>query len=189
MSTDHEITLQHGRARVAVSPLGASLRRFTLETADGPWNVIWGYEGASAKKAGQGDVLIPFPSRVKGGRYVFGGQAYQMALNDKEGPNAIHGFLRTETWQHQNEGHDAATFHFRMRPEQFAARGYPFALDVEVRYTLNERGLRPAFVFTTQEITPRPWAWASTPTSPWIHAPSTPGRLHSRPRNILNFRI
>ena len=52
-----------------------------------------------SKVGGQGDVLIPFPGRVRDGRYTFEGQTYQMPINDKDGPNAIHGFVRLIPWE------------------------------------------------------------------------------------------
>ncbi len=84
---------------LVVSPYGASLRGLSRVLPDGSReDIITGYSGAAGKVGGQGDVLIPFPGRVAQGRYTFGGQTYQMDKNDKEGPNAIHGFLRQTLW-------------------------------------------------------------------------------------------
>ena len=38
-------------------------------------------------------MLIPFPGRITDGRYTFDGRSLQLECNDKEGPNAIHGFV------------------------------------------------------------------------------------------------
>lgn len=93
---DSELSLSFGNQRVVVSPWGASLRRyFLVEANGGETDILWGYAGGGSKKGGQGDVLIPFPGRVAEGRYSFDGQALQLDRNDKEGPNAIHGFVRT----------------------------------------------------------------------------------------------
>ena len=55
-----------------VAPYGASLRG--LSHAGAP--VITRYTGAAnGKIGGQGDVLIPFPGRVAGGKYAFAGTA------------------------------------------------------------------------------------------------------------------
>src|SRR5918992_6100352 len=98
---DQEIVLALDGQRAAVSPFGASLRRYTVTDGEGEQEVLWGYSGLSNKRGGQGDVLIPFPGRVAHGRYVFEGKTLQLECNDKEGPegpNAIHGFLRAVFW-------------------------------------------------------------------------------------------
>ena len=71
-------------------------RYFLVESDSRETDILWGYSGGSCKKGGQGDVLIPFPGRVAEGRYSFDGQALQLERNDKEGPNAIHGFVLVE---------------------------------------------------------------------------------------------
>ena len=97
---DTEITLACGNQRAVVSPWGASLRRyFIADPAGVETDILWGYSGGNQKKGGQGDVLIPFPGRVADGRYSFDGQTYQLERNDKEGPNAIHGFVRAMPWR------------------------------------------------------------------------------------------
>lgn len=139
---DEELVLSRGSQRAVVAPYGASLRRYAVIGAGGvETDVVWGYSGAANKKGGQGDVLIPFPGRVRHGRYSFGGRAYQMEQNDKEGPNAIHGFLRSVTWEHERAGDAAVRFRTAMRREEYEPRGYPFSLDVQIGYSLEDEGL------------------------------------------------
>ncbi|HEX2065461.1 MAG TPA: hypothetical protein VHI93_01475, partial [Candidatus Thermoplasmatota archaeon] len=64
-----EWTLSSGKWCATVSPFGASLRRLWVEGADGPRDILWGYSGTANKKGGQGDVLLPFPGRIRGGTY------------------------------------------------------------------------------------------------------------------------
>ena len=138
---EHEIKFGHHRA--VVGAFGASLRRYYLEHDGAEWDVIWGYRGRPNKIAGQGDVLMPFPSRLKNGRYAFAGQTHQLDLTDKEGPNAIHGFLRAEMWQTRAVDDARVQFAVQIRPDQF--KGYPFALDLTVEYALSAGGLRTTF--------------------------------------------
>jgi aldose 1-epimerase len=141
---DPEWTLSAGDWRCTVSSFGASLRRLWLEPSGGPpRDVLWGYSGAAAKKGGQGDVLMPWPGRVRGGRYTFGGAAQGLPCNDKDGPNAIHGFLRSRLWEGEREG-AAARFRTRIRPDDHP--GYPFDVEVIVGYELLPSGLACAFV-------------------------------------------
>lgn len=151
---DPEWTLAAGPLRCTVSPFGASLRRLWVEEPAGPRDVLWGYSGTAGKRGGQGDILAPFPGRVRGGAYTFAGQGQQLRRNDKEGPNAIHGFLRARPWE---GGHGAAHAHFRTRIVQDGQAGYPFDLDVAVGYELTEGGLACAFVARNVGDAPAPF--------------------------------
>jgi aldose 1-epimerase len=108
--------------------------------------VVWGYSGVKNKKGGQGDVLIPFPGRVADGRYSFEGRTHQLERNDKEGPNAIHGFVRSLQWTVVSKGaSNWVEFEVMLEAQQYASRGYPFSLSVRVTYHLGPGGLSCTF--------------------------------------------
>ena len=154
---DTEITLTHGSWQLVAAPYGASLRGLSRQGENGThMEIITGYSGAAGKVGGQGDVLIPFPGRVAGGRYTFGGQTYQMDKNDKETPSAIHGFLRTTLWETEQPAPDEVTFTTNLHADAYP--GYPFALGVRVTYHLSETGLAVAFVIENTGDTPAPVA-------------------------------
>lgn len=143
MNSD-EILLTHGNYRAVVSPFGASLRRFWRITPQGDRDIAWGYAHRDEKKGGQGDVLIPFPGRIPGGNYRFEGADYTLECNDREGPNAIHGFVRTRSWSARSS-QDAAGFRLKLLESEMASKGYPFSLDIGVSYQLSQAGLRCEF--------------------------------------------
>src|SRR5436309_2892280 len=122
-----EKTLSFGNQRAVVSDLGASLRQYYLD-GEKRTDLVWGYSGDENKKAGQGDVLIPFPSRTREGRYRFNGKEHQLPLNDKEGPNAIHGFVRELRWAHEMPKPSSIRFALDLRKEELSAKGYPFSI-------------------------------------------------------------
>jgi aldose 1-epimerase len=133
MTDDTEIELRAGTWSATVSSLGAGLRG--VMCAGQP--VVTGYRGTAAKVGGQGDVLIPFPGRVANGSYLWDGVRYQLPITDKDGPNAIHGFVRTVPWAVSRRSRDAVTFVL-----DFAgAEGYPFPLRIAVTYALSMSGL------------------------------------------------
>ena len=143
---DTEISLSFDNQRALVSPWGASLRQYFIVEADGgETDILWGYSGGSHKKGGQGDVLCPFPGRIAEGCYSFDGQAFQLERNDKEGPNAIHGFVRTLPWKTHHADSHIVAFDVRLEAEQYGHRGYPFSLAIRVTYTLDSRGLSCSF--------------------------------------------
>ncbi len=140
MSDETEIELQCGDWAAVVSSHGASLRGVT----HGGLPIVTGYRGTAAKQGGQGDVLIPFGGRVKAGQYTWDGVTHQLALTDKDGPNAIHGFVRMVPWAVELHERHVAVFSL-----QFAgAEGYPFPLGLRVAYTLDDAGLHVACTIT-----------------------------------------
>lgn len=139
---DSEVVLSAGNVRAVVSPFGGSLRRlYTVGPGGSETDWIWGYEGRAAKKGGQGDVLIPFPGRVRDGHYVFEDETYELERNDKDGPNAIHGFVRTLPWELE----DARAGYARFRIKIAGHKGYPFELETRLEYLVRETGLECAF--------------------------------------------
>ena len=133
---DEEILLSAGEYRLKVAPFGASLRGFWRETDAGErTEIVTGYTGAKGKVGGQGDVLIPFPGRVRDGHYEFGGQTFEMERNDKDGPNAIHGFLRLKVWEVKEQTESGVTFAITLDLD--ARPGYPFALRATVAYEVD----------------------------------------------------
>lgn len=146
-NADGEVTLARGDFRLRVAALGASLRGLWCVDANGKSaDIITGYEGAKNKAGGQGDVLIPFPGRVRDGQYTFENKPYQMPQNDKESPGAIHGFVRHQQWDIEAQSDDAITF--ATFPNALDHLGYPFALRIRVTYTLHIGGIVCQFEIT-----------------------------------------
>lgn len=157
VTADTELTLSFQSQRAVVSPWGASLRRYFFIDTDGrEIDSIWGYSGGSGKRGGQGDVLIPFPGRIGNGRYSFDGQTFQLECNDKEGPNAIHGFVRSLPWQIQQSHPNRVTFEVGLDATMYADRGYPFSLRILVTYELDKQGLGCRFSVTNVGRKPAP---------------------------------
>ena len=143
---DRELILSSGDYRAVVSSLGASLRRYFQKRDREETDIVWGYSGAQNKKGGQGDVLIPFPGRVAYGRYRFDGRELQLPCNDKEGPNAIHGFVRSAVWGVRESSESHVSFESGIDAREHATRGYPFSLHMTLTYRLERNGLSCTFV-------------------------------------------
>ena len=140
MTEPTEIELVCGDWAAVLSSFGASLRGLTWRGAP----VVTGYRGTGNKQGGQGDVLIPFAGRVKAGRYQWDGVEHQLPLTDKDGPNAIHGFVRLTAWEVALQTPAVAVFTLTFT----GAPGYPFPLDLRLAYTLDDAGLHVACAIT-----------------------------------------
>ncbi len=132
-----ELTLTYGDWSARVSNYGASLRGVWFQGEE----VVTSYSGKENKVGGQGDVLIPFPGRIGGAKYIWDGTEYTLNANDKDGPNAIHGFLRTLNWEIEAQSKHAVEFSLNFP----GAPGYPFPLAAKITYSLNELGLTCSF--------------------------------------------
>lgn len=159
MAAETQITLTQDDLRLDVSPLGAALRGLSRVLPSGETEgIITGYQGTANKIGGQGDVLIPFPGRVAGGKYTIAGQTHQMPQNDKNGPNAIHGFLRSLLWEVEEETAQSIRFGVTLSAAEYAAKGYPFSLRAQVSYRLEAGGLTCAFAIRNTGDQPAPVA-------------------------------
>ena len=113
--------------------VGGGLR--TYETADGP--LLDGYDEHACCSGGRGQPLIPWPNRLRDGRYEFAGDRYQMALTEPEAHNAIHGLVRWANWTVGERGDDRVVMEHVLHPQP----GWPGVLQIAIEYALGDGGL------------------------------------------------
>ena len=82
---------------------------------------------------GAGQLLVPWPNRIDGGRYSFGGTEFQLGLTEPALGNAIHGLTRWTAWTLVS--HDAGSVQLRSTPHGY--QGYPFGLEIEAGHRLH----------------------------------------------------
>lgn len=80
---------------------------------------------------------MPWPNRIRDGRYTFAGRSHQLGLTEPERGNAIHGLVRWAIWSVLARAEDAITLGTRLRPQQ----GWEWCLDLSVTYALTDSGL------------------------------------------------
>ena len=125
--------LRHGPHRLSVVEVGGGLR--TYDVAGVP--VLDGYADAQICPAGRGQVLIPWPNRVPDGRFSFGGDDYQLPINEVERNTSIHGLVRWARWTVQSPAAHLAVASYRLPPQP----GWPYELACQVAYELHAAGL------------------------------------------------
>ena len=129
-----QIEIRAGDRRVVVVEVGAGLRSYTVGGKD----ILDGYNVEEMARSGRGQVLVPWPNRIQDGTYEFGGMQHQLALNELEARNAIHGLVRWASWTTAEREDDRVVLEHTLRPQP----GYPFSLALRLEYALSERGLR-----------------------------------------------
>jgi len=145
-----------GRYRATVTELGAGLRELLF----GDQPVIAGYHADELPPGGAGQLLTPWPNRIDGGRYTFGGTEYQLALTEPANGNAIHGLTRWTAWTLVR--HDASAVLLRSAPH--GQQGYPFCLQIDAEYRLEENGgLHVSITATNRGSRAAPYGTGSHP--------------------------
>lgn len=127
-----EIT--HGQQRAVIVEVGGGIRSYSA----GGRALLDGYAADEMCSAGRGQVLIPWPNRVKDGRYRFDGRHHQLALTEPEHSNAIHGLVRWAQWTRSHIETDRVVVEYALHPQP----GYPYFLELHVEYQLSADGLR-----------------------------------------------
>ncbi len=128
-----QFEIAFGDQRATIVEVGAGVREY----AHGERDVLQPYAADAMCDAAHGAPLIPWPNRLRDGRYSFDGNDYQLALTEPEKHNAIHGLLRWRNWQVVDREADRVVMGTRLNP----LTGWPFPLDVSIGYTLDEDGL------------------------------------------------
>lgn len=150
-----QVEIVLGSQRAAVTTVGATLRTYAV--AGRP--VLDGFPADEVCPGGCGQVLVPWPNRIAGGRYSFAGNEYQLPIDEPELGHAIHGLCRWAEWQIAERSEDAARLSHRL----WARRGYPFVLDLSIGYRLSPSGLVVELRATNAGQTPCPFGAGAHP--------------------------
>ena len=63
----------------------------------------------------------------------------------RKGPNAIHGFVRSLLWNIAEVTPSRVSLNVTINRDSYAARGYPFSLELQLSYSLDQLGLSCQF--------------------------------------------
>lgn len=119
---------------------GACLLDLVLDGQD----VLWGHESPEAVQHNSGaksGLLFPFPNRLAGGTYEWQGKTYRFPLNDKSGPNAIHGFGMNKPFTVEKKELRETSAQVMCRYEyRGELEAYPFPFDFRVAFLIEDGG-------------------------------------------------
>ena len=141
-----QIEIAHGRQRAGVVSLGGGLRSYEVAGRA----LLDGFAPGARPTSGRGQVLAPWPNRIENGSYEFGGARLQLPLTEPEHGNAIHGLVRSATWNVADAAPDRVLLDYVLEPQP----GYPFTLALAIEYSLSETGL--AVTTTARNIGSQP---------------------------------
>ena len=140
--TGEQWHLARGEQSACVVQVGGGLRSYAVSGRD----VVAGFRPDQPCLHGRGQVLMPWPNRVRDGRYTVRGTAYQLPLTEVERANASHGLVRWALWELVRHEPDLVEVRYRLHPQP----GWPWHLDLGLVYHLTDDGL----VVTASAINP-----------------------------------
>jgi aldose 1-epimerase len=128
-----DVLLSAGDAELAVDLRGGGLRGLIV----GTWDVVVPYPAGEVVPGWPGAVLLPWPNRVRDGRWTWQGRELQLDVESPESPNALHGLVAWQPWAALRQDGTSATVATTVGPHQ----GYPFRLAGAVDYALEPQRL------------------------------------------------
>jgi aldose 1-epimerase len=149
----YELTL--GDVRAVITQVGAGLRELSVAGVQltEPWDEF------APRPFFAGATLVPWPNRIRGGRWKLDGAEQQLDVTEPELGHALHGLLADRPFGVDSRDAGSITLVATIYP----IRGYFFQLDYAVRYELTARGIRVTQGVTNVSDSPAPVALGAHP--------------------------
>ena len=150
-----QFEISGGGYRAVVTESGAALR--LLEHAGRP--LVDGFDEDTMSPGGRGQLLMPWPNRIRDGAYAFEGRDLQLPLTEPRLHNASHGLARWVAWSLEEHTDNSVSLVYRL----MAQTGYPWTVDLHVLYDLSADGLTVTQTATNMSPAAAPYASGAHP--------------------------
>jgi aldose 1-epimerase len=176
-------TIAAGGHEAVVVEVGGGLRTYRAGGVD----YVDGYAADELCVGNAGQVLAPWPNRIRDGRYAFDGRSYQLPLTEPERHVALHGLVNWLPWRLVARDADAVT----VQCELPAQPGYPWPLMLRTDWRVGADGLRATHEATNLGGVPAPFGVA---VHPYLRLPGVPVddlllRVPGRSRLLVDGRL
>ncbi|GLY05938.1 MULTISPECIES: aldose 1-epimerase family protein [Actinoplanes] len=148
-------TIEADGHRAVLAEVGGTLRAYSVNGVD----LVDGFSTDEISPGSAGQILAPWPNRIRDGQYTFEEKAYQLALTEPARHNAIHGLVNWARWHAVEQSADAVTLEFQL-PAQI---GYPWSLTLRTRWSVSADGLRSEQEVVNTSETNAPWGFSVHP--------------------------
>lgn len=152
--TGEQYVIESDGYRAVVTQTGV-LRRLTRDGRD----LVDGFAEDAMPAAGRGQLLVPWPNRIRDGRYTFGGATQQLALTEPKRGNASHGLVRWASWSLVRDEPAVVELRYFLP----AQTGYPWTLDLSTTWQVDADGLTVTQAATNRADSPAPYASGAHP--------------------------
>lgn len=130
-------SIEAGAYRATVCAVGATLDSLT----HGGRDLVLPNPPRGPMLLHRGAIIAPWPNRIGDGRYTWEGQELQVPITEPERGNALHGLLSFQPYEELDASASVSEWGSILYPTP----GYPFLLQVHVRYSLDaDTGLTTA---------------------------------------------
>jgi aldose 1-epimerase len=170
-------TIKSGDHEAVVVEVGGGLRSLRVAGID----VLDGYAEDEMCSFSAGQILAPWPNRIRDGRYVFAGETHQLGLSEPTRHNAIHGLVNWARWRTSHTSADALIVEYELPPQP----GYPWPLLLRTTWTVGPDGLHATNAVTNVGVASCPFGWSVHPYLRIADVPIDELTLHLRARNRL----
>jgi len=150
-----QIELRLGDQQAYVVEVGGALRAYVTNAGDR----LDGYGRADRCTGARGQTFIPWPNRLRHGRYRLGATEHQLPLSEPARQNAIHGLVRWANWSPAEVAADRARMTYVLHPQP----GWPFTLGLSIAYRLDSDGLSVTTTATNLGSEPCPYGTGAHP--------------------------
>jgi aldose 1-epimerase len=176
-------TIASAGHEAVVVEVGGGLRSYAVDGVP----VIDGYAEDQLAPGSAGQILAPWPNRIRDGRYTFAGTAYQLPLTEPDRHNAIHGLVNWSRWRATDAGPGHVTVEHDLPPQP----GYPWALALRTTWRVGPEGLEASHTATNLDVTPCPFGFAVHPyfALPDVAVTELALRVPARNRLLLDGRL
>ena len=138
-----------------VVEVGGVLRGYSVDGVP----VLDGFEADELSPASAGQILAPWPNRIRDGQYTFEEQDFQLPLTEPDKHNAIHGLTNWVRWTLVERTDASVTLAYDL-PAQV---GYPWALTLRTTWSVSSAGLRCDQEVVNDSGANAPWGYSVHP--------------------------
>jgi aldose 1-epimerase len=158
----HQWTIASGDHQAVIVEVGGGVRAYRYQGRD----YLDGYTDREMAPFAAGQVLVPWPNRIRDGRYTAHGLQQSLPLTEPDLHNASHGLARWLLWQLD----EATSGGVRLSCRIPAQPGYPWTLQLGTRWAVDAEGLSATHTATNLSDTPAPFGAGA---HPYVRLPDT----------------
>jgi aldose 1-epimerase len=176
-------TISAGGHEAVIVEIGGGLRAYRAGGVD----YVDGYAEDELCPGCAGQILAPWPNRIRDGRYEFGGHQRQLFLTEPDRHNALHGLVNWLPWRVVSHADDRLIVETEVVPQP----GYPWPVLVRTHWSVGPDGLRARHEAVNLATEPVPFGLATHPylQLPGVAVDDLALELPARTRLLVDGRL
>lgn len=153
--TGEQWQLSTGSDELTVVEVGGGIRSWVRDGVE----LLAGFDVDGPCTSARGQQLIPWPNRIRDGRYSYDGVEHQLALTEVDLGNASHGLVRWAPWRLVEQSDTSITVGHRLFPQP----GWDWHLESTTTYAVAPDGLTVTTRVTNVGAATAPFGYGAHP--------------------------